>query len=84
MSNHRSYAKVNHGEVVTTHCRPPIPSNQFDWIATYEDYDGAPDAGVDGNWIGYGATEIDAIASLFEQSGDSRSHESVAGHRVNA
>ena len=44
---------------------PPIPDRQFDFAATYDDYDGAEDSGNRGE-IGYGPTEQDAIADLIE------------------
>ena len=43
----------------------PIPPRQFDWSATYDDYDGAEDSGNRGQ-IGYGRTEAEAIADLRE------------------
>ena len=52
-------------KIVTRFWAKPIPINNFDWQATLDDYDGAPDAG----WqpIGHGATEAEAIADLQEQ-----------------
>lgn len=52
--------------MIVTHQWPkPIPLTQFDWSATLDDYDGAPDAGFQP--IGHGATEEAAIADLREQ-----------------
>lgn len=42
----------------TSFIYPPIPSRHFDWIATKEDYEG-------GDPIGYGQTELEAIADLL-------------------
>ncbi len=44
---------------------PPIPDRRFDFCATLDSYDGAPDAGFQP--IGWGATEAEAIADLKEQ-----------------
>ena len=44
-------------KIKTTYDPPPIPMRQFDWSATFEDYDlGDP--------IGHGATEKDALIDL--------------------
>lgn len=45
--------------IVTRHWQKPIPTNQFDWEATFDGYDA-------GDPIGYGATEAEAIADLIE------------------
>ena len=47
---------------------PPIPPRQFDWHATFDDYDGAPDAGFQP--IGYGLTAQAAIIDLLQQEAD--------------
>lgn len=52
--------------ILTDHWAKPIPLNNFDWSAVFEDYDGAPDAGF--NPVGYGATEAEAIADLKAQA----------------
>jgi hypothetical protein len=47
-------------KIITTNIYPPIPTRQFDWSATDDNYEpGCP--------IGYGATEQEAIADLLEQ-----------------
>lgn len=48
---------------------PPIPDRGMDWTATFEDYDGAPDA-KDRNLIGRGPTELSAIADLLDKERD--------------
>lgn len=54
------------GRRVETHYEPLTFTScrLFDWCATTEDYDGAPDAGPQP--IGYGRTEADAVAELVE------------------
>lgn len=52
-------------KINTSFVYPPIPLREFDWAATYDDYDGAEDSGNRGE-IGYGRTEADAIADLVE------------------
>ena len=50
---------------------PPIPIRSFDFSAHLTDYyDGAPDAGRFGNWIGYGETKEAAVADLLDQIAD--------------
>ena len=50
--------------MIRTHYDPkPIPSRDYDWTATTEDYDGSGP-------VGYGATEEGAIADLKEQLAD--------------
>ena len=50
---------------------PPIPIRRFDWAAYLGDYyDGAPDAGTFGNWIGHGETKEAAVADLLDQIAD--------------
>lgn len=44
---------------------PAIPNRNFDWVATFDDYDGAPDA--DYHPIGYGQSIKEAINDLLEQ-----------------
>ncbi len=43
---------------------PPIPYRGSDWMATYDDYDGAPDISCP---MGKGATEQEAIDDLLSQ-----------------
>lgn len=42
---------------------PPVPSSQFDWQATFDNYDGAPDSPTR-HQVGHGATEQEAIDNL--------------------
>ena len=46
--------------IKTASIYPPIPIRSFDWQATLGDYD-------EGDTVGYGATEAEAIADLREQ-----------------
>lgn len=54
-------------KIVTEYWPKPIPIRQFDWSATTDNYDGAPDSHCP---IGYGPTEAAAIADLNEQLED--------------
>lgn len=60
----REYGAVNIGipmqrpEIKTEYVYPPIPRRQFDWRATYGDYD------LD-DPMGWGATEQEAIDDLI-------------------
>lgn len=45
-------------KIITEHWAKPIPQRQFDWEATYSDYDF-------GDPIGFGATEVDAVLDLI-------------------
>lgn len=47
-------------KIVTTYDPKPIPARRFDWSAITDNYEG-------GDPVGYGATEADAIADLYEQ-----------------
>lgn len=47
-------------KIVTRYDPPPIPVRQMDWTAVSSDYD-------QGDPIGYGATEAEAIADLQER-----------------
>ena len=51
---------VGKWKVITSHDRPPIPIRSMDWSAMLDGYE-------PGDPIGTGATELDAIADLFEQ-----------------
>lgn len=42
---------------------PPIPSRNFDYVATRDNYD-------EGDPVGYGATEQEAIDNLIEAEGE--------------
>lgn len=50
-------------KINTHYWSKPIPMRQFDWTATYDDYDGAEDSSNRGH-IGYGITEQEALADL--------------------
>jgi len=45
--------------IITDYDPKPIPDRRWDWVAAREDDD-------DGNWVGYGRTEAEAIADLLE------------------
>lgn len=45
-----------------TYDPPPIPTRAFDWHATHDDYDGAPD-GTDNRYF-HGPTEDDVKAQV--------------------
>jgi hypothetical protein len=47
--------------MITTYINPPIPSRNFDWEAVEDNYD-------EGDPIGYGKTEQEAIDNLEEQA----------------
>jgi len=47
-------------KITTSHDCPPIPSKDYDWSASREDWD-------EGDLIGYGRTEQEAINDLLEQ-----------------
>jgi len=50
--------------IIETRDNPkPGPSRQWDWEATFDDWD-------EGDHIGYGATKEEAIADLLEQEGE--------------
>jgi hypothetical protein len=50
-------------EIMAHYDPPPIPDRRFDWCATFEDYDGAPDAGQQA--IGFGTTRDEAVKDLL-------------------
>ena len=50
-------------KIVTDYWAKPVPLRQFDWTATFDDYEG-------GGPIGYGRTEQDAINDLLAIDGD--------------
>lgn len=52
-------------KIITEYWPKPIPFRGADWIATTDDYDGAPDAGR--QFMGFGRTEAEAIAQLTEE-----------------
>ncbi len=47
-------------QIITSYECPPIPKREYDWSAAREDWD-------EGDCIGYGRTEQDAIDDLLEQ-----------------
>lgn len=47
------------GKIITNYVYPPIPIRRFDWSAYRDGFD-------EGELIGWGATEADAIADLLE------------------
>ena len=47
-------------KIITSQDSPPIPVRDYDWSALREDYD-------EGDFIGYGRTEQDAIDDLLEK-----------------
>lgn len=55
--------------IVTHYWQKPVPSNQFDWCATLDNYDvDCDERGFFSHCpIGYGATESEAIENLVEQ-----------------
>jgi len=50
-------------KIITDHIRPPIPDNRFDWMAVREHFD-------EGDLVGYGATEQEAINDLKQQENE--------------
>ena len=50
-------------KIITEFFYAPIPTRNFDWIASFDNYEG-------GDLIGHGATEHEAIADLLEQEWD--------------
>jgi len=50
----------NMRHIITSYECPPIPVREYDWSAVREDWD-------EGDCIGYGMTEQDAIDDLLEQ-----------------
>jgi hypothetical protein len=54
-------------KIITSYEFPPIPIRRFDWLAVYDDYDGAPDSCCP---TGCGATEQEAIDNLIENTND--------------
>lgn len=51
-------------KIVTEYWPKPIPDRRFDWVAVFDNYDGAPDAHCP---IGLGRTEEEAIQDLRDQ-----------------
>lgn len=48
-------------KIITKHIYPPIPVRYMDWEAIFEDYE-------EGDIIGEGPTEHDAIANLLNET----------------
>lgn len=44
----------------------PIPLRQFDWSATYDDYEGGDGYSEPPGPVGYGRTEADAVLDLID------------------
>lgn len=63
MTNHKQGKEWR--EIHVTYVYPPIPLRCFDYCATFDGYDGAPDAGPQP--VGWGATEDEARENLLEQ-----------------
>lgn len=47
-------------KILTNHVFPPVPTNQFDWAAVFDNYE-------PGGYCGYGRTEQAAIDDLKRQ-----------------
>ena len=54
--------------ITTSHIAPPIPTKTHDWCAIDDETYG----GEEGDLVGYGATEIEAIRDLLEQIEEKR------------
>ena len=50
-------------KIITSYDYPPIPTRDYDWSAIREGYD-------EGDLIGYGKTEQDAINDLVRQENE--------------
>ena len=50
-------------KIITSHEYPPIPIRDYDWAAYRDNYD-------EGDLIGYGKTEQEAIQDLISQEKD--------------
>lgn len=50
-------------KIITSQDCPPIPVRNYDWSASREDWD-------EGDLIGYGKTEQDAIYDLLEKENE--------------
>lgn len=55
-------------QISTAYDPKPIPVRDFDWTATWDDYDGAEDSETRGD-VGYGASEDKAVADLIDITG---------------
>lgn len=66
--NHQSdYGYSTGAKIVTNFVFPPIPIRQFDWLAVFDNYDGAEDSRCP---VGFGRTEAEAVADLLENAED--------------
>lgn len=54
-------------KIITEYIFPPIPYRFMDWVAYYDDYDGAEDSR---SRLGKGATEQEAIDDLKSHDED--------------
>lgn len=63
--------------IVTNYWAKPIPLREFDWSATFDDYEGPDSDGIGGGLIGFGTTEAAAILDLLDQNDDT--YERVVG-----
>lgn len=52
-------------KINTTFLPPPIPNRNFDWSATFDNYEGGDGYDERGGPIGYGHTEQEAIDDLL-------------------
>ena len=53
-------------KIETHYWRKPIPTAQFDWSATYDNYEGGDGYDERPGPVGYGATEEEAISELLD------------------
>lgn len=53
---------MNLDKIITSHDKPPIPIRKYDWSARREEYD-------EGDPVGFGATEQEAIQDLIAKDG---------------
>lgn len=52
-------------KIETDFWKKPIPTNKFDWSATYDNYEGGDGYDEPAGPVGHGATEQEAIDSLL-------------------
>jgi hypothetical protein len=50
-------------KIITGYCPPPIPMRQYDWYA----YDEDTYSGEEGDTVGFGETEKQALSDLYRQ-----------------
>ncbi len=63
--DHETVCKRCLAGISTQYVYPPIPIRDFDWVATFDHYDGAPDSGWRSKLSGHGKTEDEAIINLI-------------------